>query len=93
MTNNIKSLVLAACMIIAAGAIAGTASAEDQSDGLNPCEMGSNPCDEQSGQDSGANPCDPQGGEADNPCAPQADDSYMDDGSAPQESDPESQVQ
>ena len=92
MTNNIKSLVLAACMIIAAGAIAGTASAEDQSDGLNPCEMGSNPCnaDEQGG---GANPCDPQGGEADNPCAPQADDSYMDDGSVPQEPDPESQAE
>jgi len=85
MKKMIKSMVLAACMTIAAGAIAGTASAEEQWDGLNPCDMGANPCtpDAQNEPDA-TNPCD-QGGGAENPCAPQADDPYMDNGSAEQE--------
>jgi len=77
MKKMIKSLVLAACLTMAAGAVVGMANAEEALDGMNPCDMGANPCspDGMTYQEGdGSNPCD--SGSAENPCAAQPDDSY-----------------
>jgi len=76
MNNKIKLMVLAACLAVTAASV--TVYAEDQMDGLNPCEMGANPCnpcnpDEMNGAEGDVvNPCDAQSGSAENPCDPQA---------------------
>ncbi|TLS65699.1 hypothetical protein FE236_02540 [Mariprofundus erugo] len=73
MKKHMKSIMLAACMSIAAGGLVGTAQAEDQGTGLNPCDMATNPC----------NPCDMNSMQGDmgypdagNPCDQQAPDGY-----------------
>lgn len=88
MKKHMKSIMLAACLSIAAGGLSATAQAEDQGTGLNPCDMATNPC----------NPCDANGMQGDmgypdngNPCDyQQAPDGYGmgGDSAMPADSDP-----